>query len=568
MKKSSFILLFTLFFFCSLSLSAKEREVKPAQNNKTPVVTELGTWVEQASGFAAASRGINSMKAVSSTVAWGAAYNGTTPTAYIVEYTKTTNGGTNWAGGAIAGYASGWGSAMIYATSATKAWMPVFNTTAGGGRILYTSDGGTTWATQTTAAFAAPAGFPNVVHFWDDNEGFCQGDPNGGFFEIYRTTNGGTNWTRVPQANIPAHIAADEYGIVGYYSVVGNTIWFSTNKGRIYKSLDKGLTWTVTQTQFGNVEFKIKFKDANYGIAMVTSTGVSYKSTNGGTTWTLLSPIGPFFTNDYTFVPGTPNAWVSTGAATGASGASYSLNDGANWTDFPGAAGIQFLAVSFADPISGWAGAFNTSATVGGVRKYTGQPLPVELVSFNASQVGNTVLLNWATATEINNYGFEVERKLSGAGLSDSWVTIGFKQGFGTTADQKSYSFSDDINGLGAEKIQYRLKQIDFDGTSTYSSVVNIDNVAPAEFKLLQNYPNPFNPSTSIKYQLASEVFVSLTIYNTLGQEVKTLVSGVQKAGTHTVEFNASDLASGIYLAVLKTGNNEFIQSMKLNLLK
>ena len=238
MKKFSFL-------FATLLIVMVALTVKPADKNKSSIIkggnhTETGTWVDQASGFATVSRGLNYIDVVSSNVAWGAAYDGLSPTTYIVEFTRTTNGGTTWTASGISGYTSGWGTAMIMGTSNLKAWIPVFNATAGGGRILATTDGGTTWIHQTTATFAAPAGFPNVIHFWNDNEGFCMGDPNGGYFEIYTTTNGGTNWVRVAQANIPAPIAADEYGTVGYYSVVGNTVWFSTNKGRIFKSTDKG----------------------------------------------------------------------------------------------------------------------------------------------------------------------------------------------------------------------------------------------------------------------------------------------------------------------------------------
>jgi hypothetical protein len=304
MLKKEYIMFQTLFLVILLTAAMK---AKPEVNKNCSAAnernyTETGTWIDQASGFATVSRGISYLHAVDANVAWATAYDGITPTTYIVEFTHTTNGGTTWIASGITGYTSGWGTSMIVGVTGLKAWIPVYNASTGGGRLLATTDGGITWVHQTTATFAAPNGFPNVVHFWNENEGFSMGDPNGGYFEIYTTTNGGTNWARVPQANIPAPIAADEYGVVGYYSVVGNTLWFSTNKGRIFKSTDKGLNWTVSTTPIGNNQFKIVMKDDLYGIIQNPTSGISYRTTDGGTNWNLFLLSGNFFTNDYCYV--------------------------------------------------------------------------------------------------------------------------------------------------------------------------------------------------------------------------------------------------------------------------
>lgn len=557
---------FTSFLLSFLVLTAvvfgMPEKIKHPSISRVVNFVETGIWVDQASGFTTASRGINYMKAVDANVCWGAAYNGTSTTTYIVEYTRTTNGGTLWTPGTIAGYATGWGSAMIYATGASKAWMPVFNASSGGGRILATIDGGTTWTHQSTATFASPAGFPNVIHFWNDNEGFTMGDPNGGYFEIYTTTNGGTNWTRVPTGNIPAPAAADEYGVVGYYSVVGNTAWFTTNYGRIFKSTNKGINWSVSTTPMGNNQFKIVMKDELYGIIQNPSTGAAYSTTDGGANWVTLIANGPFYTNDYCYVPGSYNTWVSTGAATGMSGASYSFDGGLTWTDFANTSGTQFLNVDFAGTTSGWAGAFNTSATVGGVRKYIGDLIPVELTSFTAMQNGSNVDLKWTTATEVNNRGFEIER-MAGEG---SWITVGYKAGFGTTTEAKSYYFSDDISALGASSVSYRLKQIDFDGRNTYSKAVLVDNIAPVSFDLAQNYPNPFNPETKISFSLPSQENVVIKLYDMTGREVSTLVNSKMDAGVHSLTLSAEGLSSGVYLYKMTAGS--FSSTKKLSVLK
>jgi len=190
--------------------------------------------------------------------------------------------------------------------------------------------------------------------------------------------------------------------------------------------------------------------------------------------------------------------------------------------------------------------------------------IPVELTSFAATQNGSKINLNWSTATETNNHGFEVERRIDDV----NWTVIGFKQGAGTSTKPNSYSFTDDISTVSVNSIYYRLKQIDFDGKFEYSNEIMVDNFVPTQFAVSQNYPNPFNPVTTIKYQLPANDFVSLKVYNTLGEEVKTLVDGMVNAGTHEVSFNAEGFASGVYFYIIRIGQDNFVQSMKMVLMK
>jgi hypothetical protein len=190
--------------------------------------------------------------------------------------------------------------------------------------------------------------------------------------------------------------------------------------------------------------------------------------------------------------------------------------------------------------------------------------IPVELTSFTATVRGNEVNLNWRTATEVNNYGFQIERN-SGAGF----VKVGFIPGAGTTSEPQLYSFSD--VGLKSGQYSYRLKQMDFDGSYEYSSKVEVGVLTPSVFLLDQNYPNPFNPSTTIGFSIAVDSKVSLKIYNTLGQEVATIINGNISEGFHDIVYDASELNSGVYFYKIDaTGNNgqSFTQVRKMILTK
>lgn len=185
--------------------------------------------------------------------------------------------------------------------------------------------------------------------------------------------------------------------------------------------------------------------------------------------------------------------------------------------------------------------------------------VPVELTSFTAATSKGNVILNWSTATETNNFGFEIQRKSDGA-----YRTIGFVDGHGTTTEVQNYSFEDINQERGL--YHYRLKQIDFDGTIEFSEEIEVEFFNPSKFELKQNYPNPFNPSTQIQYNIANTEFVNLSIFNSLGEKVAELVNESTPAGEYTVTFDAGNFSSGVYIAKITAGN--FTQIIKMLLLK
>ncbi len=198
--------------------------------------------------------------------------------------------------------------------------------------------------------------------------------------------------------------------------------------------------------------------------------------------------------------------------------------------------------------------------------------VPVELVSFSASAANSTVTLDWITATELNNSGFEIERAvISNEVRNLNWEKIGFVSGHGTTSETHSYSFKDENISNG--KYSYRLKQIDFDGTFSYSNEVEVDLSLPQSFSLEQNYPNPFNPVTKIKYTIPNVTLsgvegsrVIFKVYDILGNEVATLVNENKPAGNYEVTFDAKNLSSGTYFYKLQA--ESFTETKKMVLIK
>ena len=201
------------------------------------------------------------------------------------------------------------------------------------------------------------------------------------------------------------------------------------------------------------------------------------------------------------------------------------------------------------------------AASTKGIAYFAGN-IPVEFTAFTAEQKGGNIILDWSTASELNNMGFEIERKTD----KSNWILIGNKKGFGTTTEMHNYSFTDQyIFNIQTNKLYYRIKQIDYNGSYKYSNIVEID-LLPTSFSLSQNYPNPFNPTTKIKYSIPGERKVILKVYDVLGRDVATLVNEVKQPGNYEVEFNGSEYSSGIYFYKLEAGS--FIQVKKMILLK
>lgn len=191
--------------------------------------------------------------------------------------------------------------------------------------------------------------------------------------------------------------------------------------------------------------------------------------------------------------------------------------------------------------------------------------VPVELTSFSAENNNGNVVLRWSTATETNNAGFEIERSQDGR----NFVKIGFITGNGTTVSACNYAYTD--ANIESPSYYYRLKQVDYDGSVSYSNVIEISGIMEMRYSLNQNYPNPFNPSTAISFELGAKSTISLVIFNNLGEQVYEISRNDMSAGRHTMNFDGTKLTSGIYLYQLRATSESgetFVSSKKMSLIK
>jgi len=320
---------------------------------------------------------------------------------------------------------------------------------------------------------------------------------------LYVSTNSGTDWDTTKPAG-----DGDLNWRTTSMSSDGTTLIAGVYGGRLYVSADTGSSWTETRPAGDANKYWLTTSMSSDGTILIAGVdgGRLYISTNSGSTWAETQPAGD-----------ADKVWFTTSMSSNATKA---------------IAGV-------------WGG-----------RLYrNNEPLPVELTSFSADVFRSTVLLNWQTATEVNNYGFEVERR----GMrneeprmkNSEWLKVGFVEGSGTNSSSKSYSFKDE--GVAPGRYAYRIKQIDNGGAFTYTMAVEVEiGLLPRELTLAQNYPNPFNPSTTIEFTLAQDGKVVLKVYDLLGREVKTLVNEELKAGVlQRVVFDASELSTGLYFCRL-----------------
>jgi len=227
------------------------------------------------------------------------------------------------------------------------------------------------------------------------------------------------------------------------------------------------------------------------------------------------------------------------------------------------------LAIRYSVVRSGLNGIYGDYIGIDELRVEGQGVLPVDIASFTSVITNNNVTLNWTTATETNNSGFDIERRdarretLASRSGQDVWSKVGFVECNGTSTTSQNYSYND--RGLNSGKYNYRLKQIDFNGNFEYFNLSNEVVIGvPRNFELSQNYPNPFNPSTRIDYQLPNDGNVNISVYGNSGKEVMTILNKFKTAGYYSVYLNASSLSSGIYFYKITFDNFSSVRKMML----
>ena len=419
--------------------------------------------------------------------------------------------------------------------------------------IQKTTDGGFTWTGQYGGySFSA-----HSIQFVNENTGWagCSYDGDGlTYNHIMKSTDGGTNW-------ITQNLSADFVYFIGSntgWAVHNSNLW-GGGPATILKTTDTGNNWII-QPEIDYRINSIHFVDQNIGwIAgwdYNTGSNMISKTTNGGATWdSQFTSVTNSF-NDIYFVDSNIGWTVGSGGII-----LHTTNGGINWIGQSSSTTSNLNSVHFANENVGWAVGEN-----GTILKTTnGGTIPVELTSFTATVQNGFVELNWTTATEINNHGFEVQRSLN----NSEFAIMGFVEGHGTTTEEHHYSYKDkDVSGI----LRYRLKQVDYDGSYEYSDIVEVEVFGITSYELSQNYPNPFNPVTNISYTLPTESQVKVSIYNPLGELVETIVNEKQNARKYDAVWNAGKHPSGVYIytldAVSVDGNEQKKLSKKMILLK
>ncbi len=411
------------------------------------------------------------------------------------------------------------------------------------GIILKTTTGGINedWVEQ-------PSGTTNFLHscfFLNEQEGWvCGGPVSADTSIILHTSDGGDHWQRQPcsaNASLRAIFFLDsQHG------------WVVGENGNVARTSDGGATWVPVATGRTDDFYSLYFLSENVGWI----GGRSILFTNdGGKSWQ--EQIG-FSSIDQVRAIRFITPLIGWAVIQGSAGALYKTMDGGlYWFKLNIGTENNLYDIDVVNDQMAWAvGTYST------ILKTSNVVVPVQLVSFTANWVDDRIELNWTTASELNNYGFEVQRQIDS---QTNWSKIGFRAGHGTTSEVHHYSFIDHPQGGG--KYRYRLKQVDVNGKFSYSPLREV--AVPAKFALYQNSPNPFNPETQISYEIPYAQQVTLEIYNMLGQRVARLIDRHQAAGYYQITWNGRDdsgrwVGSGIYFYRLKTDNFEAMRKLVL----
>lgn len=501
--------------------------------------------------------------AVSPNVAWVSGYDGQVPGFNYNFVSKTNNAGANWSVGNVFSDTNTYALANMEGLDANTAWITAYNKNTGGGGVIYrTTNAGGSWTNMTPPGmFTNTAAFGNWIGFLTPSVAVVNGDPVNGEFELWRTTDGGLTFTQVPGANIP-NPQTNEFAIVDMYATFGpNHFWFGTNQGRVYRSTDAGVTWSVSSVTGASTPtssvIEIDFSSPTIGLCYmaVGGTGVLYNTYDGGVSWTAI-PAGTmnslpnnYGANEMAAVPGT-TFFVSAGNGNGTTafgGLSYSMDNGKTWVDW-GSTGLGYTTIDFSDRWTGWSGGFSNfpDNSWPGVFKYNGN-------TFNALfNIPGAICMTGpnATITPVNNSGSP------DGPLAFNWTSNPPAQFSSVSASVPVITFTT----TGTYTIT--LQADDPDGPSTMTQVIQVASCSAP------------TASFSIPAQGCNNSFMTLTNNSTGGPAPNVTIS-ILPIGQSTISAPSGNQYSilfgspGVYTVTMDassiSGNSSATQTVLIN---
>lgn len=521
------------------------------------------SWtLSQNASFTMTSAAARYLDAVDNNVVWLTGYDGTGPNRNYNWWAKSSNAGATFTSGNVFADTNTYHIGNLEGINANTAWVSAFlKTSSDRGGVFKTTNGGGTWTNMAAANMYSVAGtsFVNFVTFFTPSVGLTQGDPVGGEFEMYRTSDAGATWTAVPAANIPNPLPG-EFGTINVYCRQGaNDVWFGTTKNRIYHSADAGLTWSVsaalTSTLGGALAIgDMAFVSPNLGLCSAyfgptgNGTLTLWNTTDGGATWNQIPSIDPTMgLNDFCAIPGT-SWYASCGNGQGNQLLSFSQDNGVTWSNW-NSTQIGYVAIDFANSATGWVSTFSgPTPTDGGLFKYTGNDLYVPTnASASFANPGANLCASVAITMTNNSTGAPIP--------TYTWSTNPAANISNTAAINPSITFTAAgvytitlaaQNGTAAASVQSK--------TVNVSICTSIEEIAGA-LNSMNIYPNP--ASSQVNVEIPGVINYKYTLINLLG---KTVASGMSDAYNSTIDV--STLAKGVYF--LSVSNQGFTATKKI----
>lgn len=499
--------------------------------------------VKQYSDFPNTSEYPGYINGVDENIAWAIGRDGSGNGQDFTDFTKTVNGGIDWTGATVSTDADAF--SMIFGLNADTAYISAYGSSAKN-HVLRTYDGGTTWTPVLNGA--GSSSFFNVVHFFNKNDGFSQGDPEGGEYELYTTTDGGDNWTRVDAGNIPDPLSG-EYGIVGYYTATGNNIWYTTNMGRVYYSSDKGYTWNVSTIYSGtnttNIEIAFDNNALN-GLALVSlSSGNThvgdeyYSTTDGGVSWSQITPTGDVHYGGISSIPGKSNTFICVGSnyQTSDMGISISTDGGQTWSSSPGYYNaVQMIGADFVNANKGYVGTFCEEYTGG---MYEGKMFDLAYADFSQTDASDN------TNYFCTNSDITFTNESSGDADSYTW-------NFGTDATPPTGTgigpFIVTYSTSGTKTITLEISNSQNGDNDTFIKNILVTGITPADIDTIFGAINHNNSIETYSVDPQTNVLFYWTLSSANWE-------GSSTTNTIDVTFNSGDV--GTISAYAKNGCGE-----------